>query len=179
MQHIMDWMTLDMSTTFFPHPTRDNFGSSVAFIEYDWTWNIGDRTALLSSGWYDPFDSGARVSTIGASFNRPDRTSLFVGYRQIDPLQSKAVTGALSYVFSPKYAISAASVYDFGTQESLSNFLTLTRMGSDVQVTVGVTYNAMQNSVGVIFQIVPNLVPQAGRLPGVPLVGPSPFTTTR
>ena len=34
-----------------------------------------------------------------------------------------------------------------------------TRMGKDVQVTVGLTYNALTNSVGAVFQIVPNLVP--------------------
>src|SRR5262249_30944453 len=144
LQHTVDWMTLDLSATYFPSPTRDNFGSSVAFLEYDWLWNVGDRTALMSSGWYDPFDTGARVSTVGVSFNRLDRSSLFLGYRQIDFLQSKAVTASVSYTFSPKYAISAASVYDFGISESLSNYLAVTRMGTDVQITLGVSYNALQ-----------------------------------
>jgi hypothetical protein len=174
-QHIVDWMTLDLSATYFPHPTQDNFGSSVGFIEYDWLWNIGDRTALMSSGWYDPFDSGARVSTVGVSFNRPDRTNFYLGYRQIDFLQSRAVTAAVSYVFSPKYSIAAASVYDFGISQALSNSLTLTRMGTDVQITVGVSYNALQNNFGFSFMIIPNLVPQAARLGGLALTpGQSP-----
>lgn len=175
-EHIVDWMTLDVSAVYFPNPTRDNFGSSVGLIQYDWTWNIGDRTSLVSDGWYDPFDTGGRVTTIGAFFNRPDRTNLYVGYRQIDYLQSRAVTASVSYVFSPKYAITGSTAYDFGTQEAMSNYLALTRMGTDVQVTLGITYNSLQKSFGVVFQIVPNLVPQAGRLGGVPLVGPSPFT---
>ncbi len=175
LQHITDWMSLDLSATYFPHPTQDNFGSTFAFLQYAYTWNIGDRTTFESTGWYDPIQDGTRLTTVGLYFNRPDRTNFYVGYRQIDPLQSKAVTGAVSYVFSPKYAISAASVYDFGTSQSLSNYLSLTRMGTDVQVTVGVTYNAVTNDFGAIFQIIPNLVPQAGRLPGVPVLGPSPF----
>jgi hypothetical protein len=173
-QHIVDWMTLDLSATYFPHATRDNFGSSIGFVEYNWTWNIGDRTSLVSSGWYDPFDTGARVTTIGWFFERPDRTNFFIGYRELDPLQSRAVTASISYVFSPKYAITGSTVYDFGTSESLSNYLAVTRMGTDVQVSLGISYNAIQNNFGVVFQIIPNLVPQAARLGGLPLAGQQP-----
>ena len=64
---------------------------------------------LVSSGWYDPFSDGARVFTIGAYLNRTDRTNFFVGYRFIDPIDSRALTTATTYVFSPKYAITASS----------------------------------------------------------------------
>ncbi len=166
MQHIVDWMTLDLSGSYFPHTNRDNFGEDLAFLEYDWTWNIGDRTALVSSGWFDPIDNGARVWNVGAFLNRPDRTNFFLGYRQIDPIGSKAVSGAVTYIFSPKYAMTAASTYDFGINQagSLSNSLVLTRMGSDLQVSLGVTYNAILNNFGVTFEIIPNLAAQSRRL---------------
>lgn len=166
LQHIVDWMTLDMSASYFPHNTRDNFGSSWAFLEYDWTWNIGDRTALVSTGWIDPIDDGAKVFTLGAYINRPDRTSYYVGYRHIDPLDSRALTGALTYIFSPKYALTGAAVYDFGTNQSLANSLVLTRMGKDLQLSFGINYNALQNNFGVTFEIMPNIVPQANRPAG-------------
>src|SRR5262245_18197524 len=51
LEHVVDYVTLDTSASFFPHPDRDNFGKSVAFLEYDTTWNVGDRTALVSTGW--------------------------------------------------------------------------------------------------------------------------------
>jgi hypothetical protein len=136
-EHIVDWMTLDLSASVFPQANRDNFGEALAFLEYDWTWNIGDRTALVSTGWFDPVDKGPRVFTFGAFLNRPDRTNFFVGYRELYPVNSQAVTAAVSYVFSPKYAVTASSTYDFGTNQSLSNVLTLTRMGSDLQVSLG------------------------------------------
>jgi hypothetical protein len=164
-EHIIDWMTLDLSATVFPAANRDNFGSTFGFFDYDWTWNIGDRTALTSSGWVDPADNGPRFFSFGAYLNRTDRTSLFLGYRQIDPLESKAVTAAISYVFSPKYAMTASSTYDFGTSQALSNSLVLTRMGSDVQVSLGLTYNALVNTFGVTFEIIPNLVGNR-RMPG-------------
>src|SRR5262249_42505807 len=86
-EHIVDWMTLALSATAFPAANRDNFGSTFAFLEYDWTWNIGDRTALTSSGWVDPETNGPRFFSFGAYLNRTDRTNLFLGYRQIDPLE--------------------------------------------------------------------------------------------
>ena len=67
-EHVIDYFTLDLSGSLFPHPQRDNFGSNVAFLEYDATWNVGDRTALVSTGWVDPFNDGARVFTIGSFF---------------------------------------------------------------------------------------------------------------
>ncbi len=157
-EHIIDWMTLDLSATVFPAPNRDNFGSTLGFLQYDWNWNIGDRTALTSSGWIDPETDGPRFWAIGAYLNRNDRTNFFLGYRQIDPLESKAVTAALTYVFSPKYSITASSTYDFGTNEALSNAVTVTRAGSDLTVSFGLTYNALTSSVGVQLEIVPNLV---------------------
>ncbi|MBY0527816.1 MAG: hypothetical protein K2R98_30750 [Gemmataceae bacterium] len=177
MQHIIDYITLDVSSSFFPHPERDNFGSDVAFVEYNAIWNVGDRNGFVSSAYIDPIEggNGPKEWTVGAFLNRPDRTNFFLGYREIQPLQSRAVTGSASYVFSPKYAVTGYTVYDFGTSQSLSNSLVLTRMGSDLQISLGITYNAMQNNFGMIFQIVPNLLPTAGRIPGLPVIGQSPF----
>jgi hypothetical protein len=119
----------------------------------------------------DPETEGPREYTVGMFLNRNDRTSFFLGYRQIDPLQSKAVTGVVNYVFSPKYAITGSTVYDFGTSQALSNSLTLTRMGSDLQVSIGITYNALQNNFGATFMIIPTLVP-ANRRFGTPGINP-------
>jgi hypothetical protein len=173
MEHIVDWMTLEVDASLFPHSKRDNFGETFGIIEYDWTWNIGDRTALVSSGWFDPMDNGGRVFTLGAYFNRPDKTNYFLGYRQIDPVDSKAVTAAVTYIFSPKYGVTASTTYDFGTNQALSNSLVLTRIGSDLQLSFGVTYNALQNVFGVTFELLPNLVAQTNRVPGTTGFGSS------
>src|SRR5262249_52996578 len=76
-EHIVDWMTLDVTATVFPAASRDNFGDTLAFLEYDYVWNVGDRTALVSTGWVDPEDHGPRVYTFGAFLDRPDRTSFY------------------------------------------------------------------------------------------------------
>jgi hypothetical protein len=165
-QHIVDWMTLDLSASYFPQPSRDNFGENWSFFEYDWVWNVGDRTALVSTGWFDPQDQGARVFTIGAFLNRPDRTSIYLGYREIDPLNSQLVSTAITYVFSPKYAMSGMVGYDYGIK-STTTALSFTRMGSDLQVSLGFTYNSLVNNFGFMFEIVPNIIPPNRRVPGM------------
>jgi hypothetical protein len=182
-QHIVDWMTLELSGFYFPDPNnqfglpylRDhfpqfyftNFGapnnapnfSQLQFLQYDWVWNVGDRTALTSTGWIDPYTNGPRVFTLGGYFNRNDRTNFYLGYRQIDPLNSRVATLSVTYVFSPKYAITGNTMYDFGTKQSLGNSLLFTRMGTDLQVSLGFNYNAMQNNFGFLFNVIPNLLP--------------------
>jgi hypothetical protein len=170
-EHIVDWMTLDVSASYFPQANRDDFGQEWAFLQYNYVWNIGDRNALVSTAWVDPVQNGAKVFTIGGYLDRPDRTSLFLGYRQIEPVHSEEVTASFTYVFSPKYEMTASAVYDFGTGESLSNELILTRKGSDLQVSFGVTYNALQNNFGVVFEILPVAV---GNLAGRALAAAGP-----
>ena len=90
----MDLATLSTSVSYFPEASRDNFGHPFAFLEYDSLWNVGDRTALASTGWFEPYEDGSKYYTFGSFFNRPDRTMFYLGYRQIDPLNSRAVLGS-------------------------------------------------------------------------------------
>jgi hypothetical protein len=76
------------------------------------------------------------------------------------------LSGAVTYIFSPKYAVTAASAYDFSTFQSLSNSLVLTRVGTDLQVSLGLTYNAMQNNFGFTFEILPTIVSNSGKYLG-------------
>ena len=163
-EHTVDVVTLDMSASYFPNPQRDNYGKSWAFLEYGFLWNVGDRVAVQSAGWMDPFDFGAKYYNLGLYLDRPDRTSFYVGYRQTDPINSKQVTGSVGYQLSRRYFVNASSSYDFGTNLSLSNSFTLTRTGSDLTFTVGVSYNALQNNFSLQFLVLPNLV--ASALPG-------------
>jgi hypothetical protein len=46
-------------------------------------------------------------------------------------------------------------------------------MGTDLQVSLGFTYNSLLSSFGVTFEIIPNLVPESRRVPGAPGLGSS------
>lgn len=167
MQHIIDWLTLDVSASYFPQPGPNNFNSPFAFVEYDSTWNVGDRTALVANGWWDPisdpnFGNGPQTFSFGAFLNRPDRTNYYIGYRALDPIGSKLLTGAASYVFSPKYAANVGGSYDVALKIQ-SYFMSFTRMGSDLQMSVGLNYNSTLNNFSFLFEILPNLAAQSGR----------------
>lgn len=168
LEHTVDWMVLNLSASLFPNAARDNFDKDWAFLEYDFLWNIGDRTAFQSSGWFDPFDPGTRYYNVGTFFSRPDRSLFYLGYRQIDPLRSKAIIGNLYFPLTPKYAVTASTSYDFGIGQAISNSLTLMRVGTDFTMTLGFSYNAIVNNFGVQFAVLPNALAATGR----PLTGP-------
>ena len=161
-QHTVDWMTLNLSTSLFPDPRRDNYGTASAFYEYYFLWHIGDRTSVTSSGWYDPIENGARYTTVGANFSRPNGTNYYFSYRHTDPLKSRAVTAVISYNLNRKYSLSVISTYDFGLNSALSNQISLARTGADATVLVGVSYNSLQNNLGLQLAIVPNLIGAGG-----------------
>ncbi len=171
-EHTIDWLKFDVSTSIFPDADRDNFGKSAAFFEYNTIWNVGDQTALTSSGWFDPFETGARYWNIGMYLNRPDGTNFYFGYRETDPVNSKAVTASIGYQLTRKYGVNLSSSYDFGTQQALSNSVLVSRTGTDLTFTVGLTYNQLTNNTGFTFAFVPNLAAAAGltRL-GSPQIG--------
>jgi hypothetical protein len=169
-EHVVGWMTLDVQGSLFPDTHRDNFGHYFGVLQYDWNWNIGDRTALFSSGWAEPMQGGPRVFAVGATFNRPDTTNLTLSYRQLDPVGSRAVIASITYPFSAKYALTASTVWDFGAKVESSNIL-ITRKGTDVLVGAGFTYSSVLNTVGFQFEIIPNLLLSAIRPGGTGLQG--------
>lgn len=157
-QHTVDWMTLNLSGSAFPNQDRDNYGQTLAFLEYYYQWHLGDRTSFMSSGWFDPIENGPRYYNVGVNFNRPDGTNFFLGYRHTDPLDSRAVTASITYNLNEKYSVNVFSTYDFGNNAALSNQISLARTGADVTLLFGVSYNALQNNFGLQFAVVPNLV---------------------
>jgi hypothetical protein len=175
-EHTVDWMTLDLSGSYFPNSKRDNFNENFAFLEYNYVWNIGDRTAFESTGWIDPIDGGARVFTVGGFMNRPDRTNFYLGYRQIESsiaqIESRAVTASVTYIFSAKYSMTASGTFDFSTNQALTSALMFTRSGTDLQLSMGVSYNALTQNFGIQLEIIPNLIPPSHRPGPLAALGP-------
>src|SRR5207248_969325 len=85
--------------------------------------------------------------------------------RQIDPLNSRAIIASITYPFSAKYALTAATVWDFGVNIQ-SYSLIFSRIGTDVQINLGVSYNSVLNNFGVTFEVIPNLLKSSLR-PGM------------
>ncbi len=146
-RRIIDYMIFDLDTTYFPQANRDNFGKPFGQNTYNWEWFVGDRTSLLSYGWFefwditgrrtrtrrspDPF--GLTAITSGISINRPPRGNIFFGYSVINsgPIATSALNATFSYWLSPKWYGMFSSSYDFGNQILLGSTFSLTKIGTD------------------------------------------------
>lgn len=180
--HIADFMWLNVQMSIYPHSLRDDDGHTLGFIDYNWVWNIGDRTALTSNGFWEPFQGGPKAFNFGTILGRPDSTNVTIAYQQIDPLDSKAVIASIVYPFSNKYAITASTVWDFGDKVS-SYTLFVSRMGTDTIVNFGVSYNSTLSTLTAYFEILPNVARttghSAGLFPNVPMMNVNPILNQR
>jgi hypothetical protein len=177
-RRIIDYMTLDLDTTFFPDPSRDNFGKPFGQNMYTWQWFIGDRTSIISTGWFefwnitgdpiyktninrhnDPF--GLNVITSGVSLTRPPRGNIFIGYTVIDtgPINTSALNVSATYWLSPKWFGTASEMYDFGNGILLSSMFSLTRIGADYLTIIGLAVDPQRQSYGFSFAISPRMSP--------------------
>jgi hypothetical protein len=177
-RRIVDWMTLDVQSTYFPYAERDNFNTSWGQTMYNWQWFLGDRTSIVSSGWFEfwpligssPRDNynvptynpnGLNVITSGIALSRPPRAGMFIGYSVIDtgPIQTSALNTSLSYWLSPKWYGSYSTSYDFGNHILLGSMFSLTRIGADYLLSLGLSVDPQRQSYMFAFQVSPRLSP--------------------
>lgn len=169
-QRIIDWIVLDVQAALFPFPARDNFGSAVGLVDYDFRWHVGDRLTLLSDGFFDGFDQGLRQVTVGAQISRPEHGSLYLGFRSTEgPISSELITGALSYRMSEKWIATAGATWDFSSAGNIGQYLALTRIGESFLVKLGFHFDASRNNFGGTVAIEPRFLPsnRLGRVGGV------------
>jgi hypothetical protein len=164
-RRIMDFMTFDLSTTYFPYAQRDNFGKAFGQTMYNWQWFLGDRTSLVSYGWFESFDITGRMTnqaptrllndnfnlnviTSGISINRPPRGNIFIGYTILDsgPITTSALNPSVSYWMSPKWYGTFSNSYDFGNAKWLSAMFSFTRVGADYLLTIGLVVDPQRNN---------------------------------
>jgi hypothetical protein len=177
-RRIVDYMTFDGTTTYFPNAARDNFSVPWGQAMYNWQWYIGDRTSIVSSGWFDFFKlvgsqplnnsfttgynpNGLNIINMGISVSRPPRANFYMGYSIIDsgPIKTSAINLAISYWLSPKWYGTFSESYDFGDGTSLGTSFAFTRIGADYLTAVGFTFDPLRNSITYAFSITPRLSP--------------------
>jgi len=177
-RRIVDWMTLDVTGTYFPDSQRDNFSKPWGQTMYNYQWFLGDRTSIISYGWFDFWNlvgsqvlnnynvpgfnpKGLNVITTGISLSRPPRANVFIGYTVINtgPIQTSALNTSLSYWLSPKWYGSFSTSYDFGNKILLGSMFSLTRIGADYLTSVGLSVDPQRQSYTFAIQISPRLSP--------------------
>ena len=164
-RRIVDYMTFDGTTTYFPNAARDNFGTPWGQAMYNYQWYIGDRTSIVSAGWFDFFKlvgsqplnnsfttgynpNGLNIITSGVSISRPPRANVYLGYTIIDtgPIKTSAVNASISYWLSPKWYGTFSQSYDFGDSVSLGSMFAFTRIGADYLTSIGLSVDPQRRS---------------------------------
>jgi hypothetical protein len=177
-RRIVDYMTLDASATYFPNAARDNFGTPWGQALYNWQWFIGDRTSIVSMGWFDFWKlvgsqplannmttgynpNGLNIISTGISISRPPRANFYMGYMIIDtgPIKTSALNTSISYWLSPKWYGSFSTSYDFGDAVLLGEMFSFTRIGADYLTTFGLSVDPQRGSYMFAFQITPRISP--------------------
>jgi hypothetical protein len=128
-------------------------------MTYDYSWHLGDRTSILSSGWFETYDDGPMAWNAGLFIERPPRGSLYVGYNILDPIDSRVVNASYNYWMSPKWVSSFHTSYDFGETSNLGQSLVVTRIGSDLVVRIGFSWNPLRDNFNFGFELQPRLYP--------------------
>jgi len=177
-RRIIDWMTLDLNGTYFPDAQRDNFGKPWGQTMYNYQWFVGDRTSIISYGWFDFWNltgsvplsnytvagynpKGLNVITTGVSLSRPPRGNVFIGYTVINTgtINTSALNASMSYWLSPKWFGTFSTSYDFGNKIPLGSMLSFTRIGADYLTSVGLSYDPQRSATQFAVQISPRLSP--------------------
>ncbi len=164
-RRVTDFMTLDLSTTYFPYAARDNFGESFGQNMYNYQWFLGDRTSFISYGWFEFFKIGGQPTTLaksnqpgypfglnvvtsGISISRPPRGNIYIGYTVLNtgPITTSALNPSVSYWLSPKWYGTFSTSYDFGNGILLASMFSFTRVGADYLTTVGLVVDPQRNN---------------------------------
>ena len=159
-QRIVDWMTLDLETTFFPDAQRDNFGQQFGLYGGRYNWYVGDRTSITANAYFDTFDQAQRLWSVGINSYRGSRGLVYLGYRQIEAFnfRSQIVTAFYTYQHSPKWSSTIMTAYDVGQQQNLGQSITLTRTGADFLVHLGLIVDPTKSNVGVGVSVEPRFL---------------------
>jgi len=175
-RRIIDWIVLDTNATWFPDDVRDNFGEPFGLVDYDFRWHVGDRLTFLSDGFFDFFDQGAQLVTVGAFLERPPRGNLYMGFRDLEgPIKSRVILASYSYRMSPKWISSMGTAVDVAGNGNIGQYLALTRVGESLLVSVGANFDASKDNFGVNLAVEPRFLPRTrlGNIAGaqIPVAG--------
>ena len=179
-RRIVDYMTLDASTTYFPdgRPRQLRHALGPGHVQLPVVHRRSDQHRLrrlvrfLQAGrqhaagqsvtGYNP--NGLNIITSGISISRPPRSNVYLGYSIIDtgPIKTSAINVSISYWLSPKWYGTFSESYDFGDAVSLGTMFAFTRIGADYLTTIGLSVDPQRASYTFAFQITPRLSPGLG-----------------
>ncbi|TWU08219.1 LPS-assembly protein LptD [Stieleria varia] len=167
-ERIVDFLQLDMQTTFFANENDVNFGESIGPTTYDARYHIGDRFSLLSDGYFEWFDNGLRSVSAGIRSSRPGIGDWYVGLMSLEgPISSTVARSSVDYRMNEKWIFSGGTTYDFGATGNVGQSFGLTRIGESALIRLSVNVDSGRDNVGFKFLIEPRFFARnLGRIGG-------------
>ena len=160
-ERIIDLINFDIEGSIFPDADRDNFGTNVGLVNYDFRYHIGDRVSLLSDGYFDFFDQGLRTVSVGMNAQRPEVGDLYLGVRSIEgPISSNIITGLGTYRLSDKWGLKGGLQLDFGEAGTIGQRVGVVYIGESFLLEMAVNYDANRDNLGVRFNFEPRFLPK-------------------
>ena len=154
-QRVVDWITFDAGISFYPKKS-ENFGKVPGMIDYEARWQVGDRFAVLSSGLYDVWGTGQKITRIGVQRQRPSLSSCYLGIdRLYGPIDSTYLNFGLTYRTSEKWGLGFSNSYDLSEGYNIGQKLSISRIGESFVVTLGASRNESKNTWGVNLSVEP------------------------
>ena len=154
-RHTIDWITFDAGMNFYPDK-KMNFDDYTGLTDYNFSWLVGDRFSVLSSGIYDFFGTGQRVTRLGVMARRPWLGNVYVGVdRYGGPLNNTYLNASFDYRMSEKYAVNFGTSYDLSLGENVGQNLGISRVGESFIFTLSGNINTSKNNWGLSLSVLP------------------------
>lgn len=154
-RRVVDWIVLNAGINLYPKE-HENFGKIPGLLDYDACWQVGDRFAVLSSGLYDVWGTGQKITRIGVQRRRPSLSSCYVGVdRLTGPIDSTYLNVGITYRTSEKWAIGFSNSFDLSEGYNIGQKLSISRIGESFVVTLGASRNESKNDWGINLSIEP------------------------
>lgn len=154
-RRVVDWITLNAGMNLYPKDD-ENFGKVPGLLDYDACWQVGDRLALLSSGLYDVWGTGQKITRIGVQRKRPSLSSCYLGVDRLSgPIDSTYLNFGLAYRMSEKWGLGFSNSYDLSEGYNIGQKVTVSRIGESFVFTLGANRNESKDTWGVNLSVEP------------------------
>lgn len=152
-------LQIDRRSSAIFGPRRNNFTA-------DFSWLMGDTTALLSDMYYDMQSGVVEQFNIGFTHMRWPNLSYYIGSRYLKRINnglgekgSNSANFAITYVLDPRYTLVFSQQVDFDYKKTIQSNFTLIRQYHRMYWSITYSADESLNEHAVVFSLWPQGVP--------------------
>jgi lipopolysaccharide export system protein LptA len=174
-----DVFTLNMQANFFSNVPKDGDLAQPGFrglyfasmpedsvprnsINADGTWRVSDTMAVLADEEWNVNNRDLATASCGVAVRHDPRVFYFVGLRYVAPERSTIASITSGYQISTKYSVSVSQSFDFTQNSDVGTNVTLTRKLDRLMFSISIFHDAINNTNGVRFNLIPEGLAQKG-----------------